>query len=117
MHHRGLILLLATFVLMPVCILTAAETDRGAENMTLDGGSRGPVPFPHHRHQTSLANDCDICHSVFPQEAGSIVRLKQAGTLKPKRDVMNRQCTKCHRTKKRAGEKSGPTGCSSCHQR
>jgi hypothetical protein len=28
---------------------------------------------------------------------------------------MNKLCKKCHREKKRTGEKSGPTTCKKCH--
>jgi hypothetical protein len=93
--------------------LSAAEQNKGAENITLDGGNRGKVPFPHHRHQEKIA-DCEICHSTFPQEAGIIEKLKVEGQLK-KKYVMNKLCTKCHKEKKNAGEKAGPTTCAKCH--
>lgn len=93
--------------------LSAAEQNKGAENITLDGGNRGKVPFPHHRHQEKIA-DCEICHSAFPQEAGIIEKLKVEGQLK-KKYVMNKLCTKCHKEKKNAGEKTGPTTCAKCH--
>jgi hypothetical protein len=96
--------------------LPAAETDKGAETMMLEGGRQGAVPFPHHRHQ-SVLGDCNLCHGVFPQESGAIARLKAAGQLKAKSDVMNKLCIKCHRAKKTAGEKSGPLTCTTCHQR
>ncbi len=96
--------------------LWAAEAGKGADAMVLDGGSRGPVPFGHHRHQAALG-DCNLCHSVFPQEAGSIQRLKASGGLKAKSDVMNKLCINCHRTKKNAGAASGPLTCAACHQR
>ena len=88
---------------------------KGAAEMLLAGGQRGDVPFPHLRHQEMLV-DCNICHAVFPQKTGAIAALKAAGKLAPKQ-VMNKQCTKCHREKKRAGEKSGPTTCTACHQK
>jgi hypothetical protein len=40
--------------------------------------------------------------------------LKAEGTLK-KKYVMNKLCTKCHKEKKNAGQKSGPTTCTKCH--
>ena len=81
--------------------------------MELEGGKRGKVPFPHHQHQNKLV-DCKICHDAFPQEKGAIEKLKKAGKLKPKH-VMNKQCTKCHKEKRRAGEKTGPITCKQCH--
>lgn len=104
-----------------VCLFTAAVSfagdaeKKGAENMEIDGGSRGMVPFPHSLHQTTL-EDCTVCHSIFPMEKGSIDRLKAEGTLK-KKQVMYRSCMECHRDKKKAGENSGPTSCSQCHVR
>ena len=46
--------------------------------------------------------------------AGSIKALKAEGKLK-KKHVMNKLCTKCHKQKKKAGQKSGPTTCKKCH--
>ena len=92
---------------------TLATQNKGAENIEMYGGKRGPVPFPHHQHQAQLG-DCQICHSVFPQKIGGIVELKAEGKLK-KKYVMNKLCTKCHRETKRAGRKSGPTTCTKCH--
>lgn len=88
---------------------------KGAAEMVLTGGKRGDVPFPHQRHQEILV-DCNSCHAVFPQEKGAIDALKAEGKLKPKH-VMNKQCTKCHKEKKRAGEKAGPTTCTACHKK
>ena len=95
---------------MAVC---RANENKGAENIDLKAGSRGNVFFPHRRHQNKLG-DCRICHSVFPQKAGSIAELKAEGKLKQKY-VMNKLCTKCHKEKKKAGQPSGPTTCSKCH--
>jgi hypothetical protein len=96
--------------------VSPATENPGIENIDLEGGRRGKVPFPHHRHQKDLGGDCLICHSVFPQETGAIEMLKAQGTLK-KKFVMNKLCTKCHKEKKKAGEPSGPTTCSKCHIR
>jgi hypothetical protein len=107
-------------VLALVLLLTAGGTwasapspDRGAAEIVLEGGTSGNVTFPHQRHQEKLV-DCNICHAVFPQKAGAIEELKAQGKL-AKKQVMNEQCTKCHREKKQAGEKSGPTTCTTCH--
>jgi hypothetical protein len=95
--------------------LQAAEAGKGAEALVIDGGGRGPVPFGHH-HQAALG-DCNLCHAVFPREAGSIQRLKADGTLKAERDLMNKLCINCHRAKKTAGAATGPLTCAQCHQR
>jgi hypothetical protein len=87
--------------------------NKGAPEMTLNGGKSGPVPFPHMAHQTALG-DCRICHELFPQEAGAIERLKASGELQQKQ-VMNKQCTKCHKQFKKEGKQTGPTTCKSCH--
>lgn len=90
-----------------------AEEDRGAAQLTLDGGSRGVVPFPHHRHQNTLG-DCNACHNLFPKELGGIQRLKKEGKL-VKKQVMNKHCIKCHKAQKKLGNPSGPKTCSKCH--
>jgi hypothetical protein len=96
-----------------VALSGAPVENKGAAEIKLPGGKRGPVPFPHHQHQDALG-DCDICHSVFPQEAGIIEKLKTQGKLK-KKHVMNKLCNKCHKQKKREGIKAGPTTCKKCH--
>ena len=101
-------------VAMAACAAVALD-NKGAESITLDGGSRGVVPFPHHRHQSALG-DCNACHTLFPQEQGAIVRLKQEGKLVSKQ-VMNKHCIKCHRTEKKAGKKAGPVSCAKCHHK
>ena len=102
------------FIVMVLAGLSAAVENKGAKDIELAGGKQGKVLFPHHRHQTVL-EDCNICHSLFPQEKGVIERLKSEGRLKKKSDVMNKQCTKCHKAKKKAGEKTGPVTCKTCH--
>ncbi len=103
-------------MLMPATALNA-ETggDKGAQQIILEGGSRGPVPFPHHRHQRIL-DDCKVCHELFPQERGGIVKLKNEGRLM-KKQIMNKHCQRCHRMEKKAGKPSGPTACNKCHVR
>jgi hypothetical protein len=90
-----------------------AMANNGAEQIALDGGDRGVVPFPHHRHQSKLG-DCDICHTLFPQEQGAIERLKKEGRLVAKQ-IMNKHCIKCHKAEMQAGHPAGPVTCSKCH--
>lgn len=91
----------------------AQTQNTGAAEIVIDGGTSGNVTFPHQRHQAKLG-DCTICHSAFPQKARAIEDLKAQGKL-AKKQVMNEQCIKCHREKKQAGEKTGPTSCTTCH--
>lgn len=100
-------------LLVSVASVVAQTQNTGAAEILLDGGTSGNVHFPHQRHQVKLA-DCAICHSAFPQKAGAIEELKAQGKL-AKKQVMNEQCTKCHKEKKKAGEKAGPTTCTTCH--
>ena len=93
--------------------VTAAAQNKGAEQININGGSRGNVPFPHHAHQDRL-KDCNICHAVFPQEPGALDKQKSSGQLKPK-EVMNKQCLKCHKAEKAAGNSKAPATCSQCH--
>ena len=94
-------------------VSSMVSQNKGAQNIELQGGKRGKVPFPHHQHQEKLV-DCQICHATFEQKAGSIQELKDQGKLK-KKHVMNKLCTKCHKQMKKTGEKSGPTTCKKCH--
>jgi hypothetical protein len=99
--------------LMVIGTVSLAVENKGAKELEMPGGVRGNVPFPHHRHQDVLGN-CDVCHILFPQVRGSIEKLKAEGKLNPKQ-VMNTQCTKCHRERRKAGKNSGPISCSACH--
>ncbi|OQX17056.1 MAG: cytochrome C [Desulfobacteraceae bacterium IS3] len=114
MKTKGIILAMIGMLLTAV-IAIAAEQSKGAKDMELSGGDKGKVAFPHQKHQEVLG-DCKICHDVFPQEPGSIEKLKAAGKLE-KKQVMNKQCVKCHKEKENAGVKTGPTACSKCHQK
>ena len=108
------VLISFTAIVAGSSVVSSMESqDKGAHDIELQGGKRGKVPFPHHQHQEKLS-DCKLCHSVFPQKAGSIEELKAQGKLK-KKYVMNKLCTKCHKQKKKAGQKAGPTTCAKCH--
>lgn len=96
-------------------VSAAPPQNLGAPDMMLEGGTSGDVPFPHLRHQQIL-DDCGVCHDRFPQIAGAIETFKAEGKL-ARREVMNELCTRCHRERRRAGEKSGPTTCTTCHTR
>jgi len=110
---RSTATLAAGFLL--ITVLSLAVENKGADRISLPGGKRGDVPFPHHLHQDNL-EDCTICHDTFPQQKGVIEKMKADGQLKKKR-VMNTLCTKCHKEKKRAGQKTGPVTCKQCHIR
>ncbi|MDM8526531.1 cytochrome c3 family protein [Desulfococcaceae bacterium HSG8] len=101
--------------IMLVVAVSVAEQNKGAEDMELFGGKQGNIPFPHHIHQKAL-KDCKICHDVFSQAPGSIEKLKAEGKMR-KKQVMNKQCIACHKGKKKAKEKTGPTSCSKCHKK
>ncbi|MDX2441473.1 MAG: cytochrome c3 family protein [Desulfobacterales bacterium] len=93
--------------------LAFAVQHQGAKDIKLDGGKKGVVDFPHHLHQSAIG-DCNACHAIFPKTEGIIKALKMQGKLK-KKQVMNKTCIKCHKEKKKAGVKTGPTKCSACH--
>ena len=92
----------------------AFAENKGAESMSLKGGSPGDVPFPHKVHQEKVG-DCKACHSLFPEEKGAIDKLIAAGTLK-KKDAM-KQCQNCHKDNKDKGVATGPTKCNECHKK
>ena len=111
MKIRWFIVLLAAAALM-AAIAVAAE-NKGADQISINGGSRGNISFSHRAHQERL-NDCNICHSLFPQESDSLNQLKKSGGLTPKQ-VMNKVCINCHKAEKKAGNENAPTTCSKCH--
>jgi len=90
-----------------------AVENKGAQEIQIESGSKGTILFPHRTHQNKLEN-CNICHTLFPQEPRSLTRLKETGQLRPK-EVMNKLCVSCHKAEKKAGNKTGPTTCSKCH--
>ena len=102
MVRSKLVILLVIFGMVLPAACAAEKQNMGAEDITLEGGSKGKVPFPHRRHQDNL-KDCNICHDTFPQSIGAIDDYKSQGKLK-KKQVMNKLCTKCHKAEKRAGK-------------
>jgi cytochrome c-type protein NrfB len=93
---------------------TAVGQNKGAERIVLKGGKLGDVPISHHLHQNAI-RDCNICHTLFPQVAGSIEKLKAEGKVK-KKEAMD-QCVACHKKEATAGGKALPTKCSECHKK
>ena len=113
MIRNILMLVLAGTLLFGFVTVTVHASDQGPSAINIFGGSRGDVPFPHAQHQARI-KDCNICHSAFPQEADAMKKMKEKGSLKPKK-VMNLQCIKCHKADKRAGKPYGPVTCNTCH--
>jgi len=107
---------LAVFFIITILspLLLFAAQDRGAKEIRLSGGKIGDVSFPHRIHQVVL-KDCAKCHNLFSQTSGSIEKLKANKKLEIKQ-VM-KQCKDCHKAKKDAGKKTGPTGCKACHDK
>jgi hypothetical protein len=110
---RKLIILLIPGFFIFLCTIAVGQ-NKGAENILLQGGKLGSVPFSHHLHQ-KLLGDCNICHKAFPQTAGSIEKLKVEGKLK-KKEAMD-QCVECHKKEATTGGKALPTKCSECHKK
>jgi hypothetical protein len=106
---------IAFALLIALALPATAAAEQGAATITIFGGSRGKVPFPHAQHQARL-NDCNISHSAFPQEADAMRKMKENGMLKAKK-VMNLQCIQCHKADRRAGKPHGPLTCGTCHVR
>ena len=92
----------------------SSEQNTGPENIILEGGRPGNIPFSHHIHQNALS-DCNYCHNLFPKISNSIEKLKAEGKL-GKKEVMN-NCSKCHKQKAENNEKAGPTNCMGCHKK
>ncbi len=110
--QRAMILLISAAMLW-FAGTSIAEINKGAKEIVIPSGNEAAVKFPHLQHQEAL-KDCMLCHDLYPRQAGSIQDLQQKGTL-AKKQVMNKQCVKCHKAKKEAGEKAGPIVCKECH--
>ena len=95
-----------------LCSLAYAKTESGKAEINLSTGKKKSVQFPHKTHQTKLQN-CSLCHDMFPMEENSIKNMIDKGDVK-KKTIMN-NCKACHKKMKKAGETTGPTGCSGCH--
>ena len=104
---------LVTTLIVSLSMATTHAANRGPDRIDIFGGRSGNVPFPHAQHQDRI-KDCNVCHSVFPQETAAIKKMKEEGMLKPKK-VMNLQCIKCHKAEKKTGKPHGPVTCKTCH--
>ncbi|MBF0200575.1 MAG: cytochrome c3 family protein [Desulfamplus sp.] len=114
MNRTILKIIIISLVIFIAAVVTASQkVISGAPEITLDGGSRGEVPFPHKLHQDGL-DDCNVCHDTFPKELEVIKKMKGADELK-KKQVMNEVCIKCHRELQKANKSTGPTSCKGCH--
>lgn len=91
--------------------LASPSTAQKAE-IEIPGGRLGEVAFPHAKHHQAL-QDCEPCHSLFPQREGAIRELKEKGELE-ERQVMN-NCVDCHKDRVRKKLKTGPLRCRGCH--
>jgi hypothetical protein len=113
MSRHIVIITLTTALMLSLCLAATHAANQGPDRIDIFGGRSGNVPFPHTQHQDRI-NDCNVCHSVFPQETEAIRKMKEKGVLKPKK-VMNLQCIKCHKADKRTGKPHGPVTCTTCH--
>lgn len=110
---KRLILLVVVAALAAAPAL-AAEQNRGEPEITISGGKKGDIAFPHALHQDTLP-DCQVCHKAFPQEKGAIAKLVEEKKLKSQ-EVM-RSCIACHKQRKKEQLSFGPLSCKDCHQK
>jgi hypothetical protein len=100
-------------LIFSMIFVMGADINKGAEQIDINSGSKGWVPFPHRGHQMGLG-DCNICHQHFPKEKDGILRLKAEGQLKSK-EIMDDLCRQCHKNMRAEGKPGGPTSCNKCH--
>jgi hypothetical protein len=110
MRKTAILFLVASAVLLSSSFLWAQN--KGAKEIVIPGGTAGSVSLKHHLHQNALG-DCNLCHNLFPQAAGSVQKLRDDEKLE--RKILMNQCQKCHREKTNAGFKAGPVTCKGCH--
>ena len=113
MSRHIVMITLVTALIVSLSMAATHAANRGPDRIDIFGGRSGNVPFPHAQHQDRI-KDCNVCHSVFPQETAAIKKMKEEGMLKPKK-VMNLQCIKCHKAEKKTGKPHGPVTCKTCH--
>ena len=77
-----------TLMAISVVALAGAYTiqtdNKGAPEMSLDGGKNGPVPFPHLAHQTALTELSASATSCFPRRPVPSMPLKPAASWRSK---------------------------------
>ena len=94
----------------------AVAQNTGSSVVIFEKGKMPQVAFPHHLHQQKLNNECNLCHDLFPMQAGVIKEMILQEKLK-KQQVMNSKCLKCHKDRLQAGLAAGPVKCTECHVR
>ena len=111
------LIVVAAFVFLGLFSIAHGDNaEKGAKIIVIEKGRMPQVTFPHHKHQEALENNCNACHDLFPKQPGIIKQLIIQKTLR-NQQVMNGKCIRCHKEKKAAGEKAGPTKCTQCHVR
>jgi hypothetical protein len=76
-----------------------------------------PVTF---KHVTHAKFKCSKCHHKWdgkdkPKACDSCHKDKKEGKKLGIKNAAHKTCRGCHRTMKKAGEKTGPTKCTKCH--
>lgn len=82
----------------------------------------------HHKHETGMNQQCEICHHVFNEKEARLEYQKGAESscrdchrdigdadISSFRDAAHSGCVNCHMNKEEAGEKTGPVACIGCH--
>jgi len=111
------LLIVVFFVFLAVFARAQQDAEsKGDEIIIIEKGRMPQITFPHQMHQKVLENNCNACHDLFPKQPGIIKKLITQEKLRNKQ-VMNGKCLKCHKDRKAAGKKAGPTKCTECHVR
>ncbi|MFH1132730.1 MAG: cytochrome c3 family protein [Pseudomonadota bacterium] len=71
--------------------------------------------FLHDRHVNSPGSECETCHHKTNNSCRDCHKSTAQAGVGSFRDVSHKSCIKCHITKSKNGEKSGPTLCTGCH--
>jgi hypothetical protein len=94
---------------------------------------RPPVTLPHNLHMESLEQDgdgCGACHHLYDADRGALVpadgeetgctechgRTKE-GNIVGLENAYHGSCNRCHRTRIKQKNASGPTTCGGCHKK
>ncbi len=135
MNRRTWIVMLITvgwvLVQAGVAGLAMAQEATLAHEDVFNKLQRPPVPFDHDIHMDTLSEPgCGACHHEYDDEKGRLIPVeddgtsctechgaKKDGSTPALREAYHGNCTVCHRSMAKSGEKAGPVTCGGCHKK
>ncbi|MBN2808344.1 MAG: cytochrome c3 family protein [Deltaproteobacteria bacterium] len=93
----------------------------GDLKVLMDGAKKPAVTYSHAKHTVAVP-DCKACHHTWsgegaPKKCGECHTAKAEGKKLDMKGALHKNCKGCHSDMKKAGKKTGPTGCNDCHKK